>query len=256
MPTKLNDEPSSWIKQQKEYYQTFPHAHLQFHPESVYAENIADEVLKHTGLSAGKKLLEVGCGSGRFTLHLIRKGLSLTALDLSAEQLDNLRQASRQFGLKTDPLVVQTGDLSTAAELFKGQEFDGIIGFFILHHLEDIRSGLQSLRQILRNGGAMIFIEPNRLNPLFLAQLFFCKDMTWRGEKGTFRHGVSGYRRCFEDSGYTEIGVEKFGFFPPQILDKFPLMLRIEKWLEKVPFVKIFLPFLLITAKKTLQTGA
>jgi 2-polyprenyl-3-methyl-5-hydroxy-6-metoxy-1,4-benzoquinol methylase len=256
MPTKLKGEPSSWIKRQKEYYQAFPHAHLQFHPESVYAENIADEVLKHPGLSTGKKFLEVGCGSGRFTLHLIRKGLSLTVLDLSAEQVDNLRQASRQLGLKTELLAVQIGDLSTASELFKGQEFDAIIGFFILHHLEDIRTSLQSLRGILRNGGAMIFVEPNRLNPLFAAQIFFCKDMTWRGEKGTFRYGASGYRHCFEDSGFTEIEIRKFGFFPPQILDKFPLMLGIEKRLESVFFMKIFLPFLLISAKKNLQTGA
>lgn len=256
MPTKLNDNASSWLNQQKEYYRRLPHAHLQFHAESVYARNIADEVLKHIGLSKGKKLLEVGCGSGRFTLHLIRTGLSLTALDLSAEQLNNLTDASRHLELKADPLVAQTGDISRAAELFEGQEFDGIIGFFILHHLEDIRSSVQALHPILGNGGAVIFIEPNRLNPLFLAQIFFCKDMTWRGEKGTFRYGVRGYRRCFEDSGYTEFGIRKFGFFPPQILDKFPLMLRIEKWLEKVPFLRIFLPFLLITAKKTFQTGA
>jgi 2-polyprenyl-3-methyl-5-hydroxy-6-metoxy-1,4-benzoquinol methylase len=256
MPTKLKGEPSSWIKRQKEYYRAFQHAHLQFDPESVYAENIADEVLKHAGLGAGKKLLEVGCGSGRFTLHLIRKGLSLTVLDLSAVQLDNLSEASRQLGLEAELLVMQTGDLSTASELFKGQEFDGIIGFFILHHLEDIRTGLQSLRGVLRNGGAMIFVEPNRLNPLFLAQIFFCKDMTWRGEKETFRYGVSGYRRCFADSGFTAITVRKFGFFPPQILDKFPLMLRIEKWLENVPFIRIFLPFMLISAKKNLQPGA
>ena len=256
MPKNLNSEPSSWIKQQKEYYQALPHAHLQFHPESVYAENIVDEVLKHTGLSPDKKLLEVGCGSGRFTLHLVRKGLSLTGLDLSAEQLNNLRQAAEQLGLKTDLLAVQTGEISAAAELFKGQEFDGVTGFFVLHHLEDIWSGLKSLRRTVRTGGVIVFIEPNRLNPLFLAQIFFCKDMTWRGEKGTFRYGVSGYRRCFEESGYTEIEIRKFGFFPPQILDNFPFMLRIEKWLETVPFVKIFLPFLLISAKKTVRPGA
>lgn len=256
MPKKLNDERSSWINQQKEYYRAFPHAHLQFRPESVYAENLVDQVLKHTGLTADAKILEVGCGSGRFTLHLVRKGLTLTALDLSAEQLNQLRRTAEQRGLNPDLLTVRTGEISTAAELFKGQEFDGIIGFFILHHLEDIRSEIKYLRETLRTGGAVIFIEPNRLNPLFLAQIFFCKDMTWRGEKGTFRYGVSGYRRCFEDCGYTDIQIRKFGFFPPQILDRFPFMLRIEKWLEKLPCVKIFLPFLLIKAKKTGRPGS
>jgi hypothetical protein len=112
------------------------------------------------------------------------------------------------------------------------------------------------LRRSLKTGGAIIFVEPNRLNPLFLAQILFCKDMTWKGEKGTFRYGAAGYRRCLENCGYTAIVINKFGFFPPQILDNFPFMLKIEKWIEKIPLVKIFLPFLLISAKKTPQAGA
>jgi 2-polyprenyl-3-methyl-5-hydroxy-6-metoxy-1,4-benzoquinol methylase len=255
MPTKPNNEPSSWVKRQQEYYQAFPHAHLQFHPKSLYARNIVDEVLKRSGLNADKKLLEVGCGSGRFTLHLIRKGLSVTGLDLSAEQLNNLKQAAEQLVFPADRLAVQTGEISATDALFREQEFDGVTGFFILHHLEDIQSDLKSLRRSLKTGGAIIFVEPNRLNPLFLAQILFCKDMTWKGEKGTFRYGAVGYRRCLENCGYTEIVIKKFGFFPPQILDNFPFMLKIEKWLEKIPFVKIFLPFLLIRAKRTVQAG-
>jgi 2-polyprenyl-3-methyl-5-hydroxy-6-metoxy-1,4-benzoquinol methylase len=252
----MPNKPSSWIKRQQDYYQAFPHAHLQFHPASVYAANIVDEVLKQAGLNTKKKILEVGCGSGRFTLHLVRKGLSVTGLDLSAEQLQNLKEAAKQLELNMELLGVQTGEISACDVLFGKEEFDRIMGFFILHHLEDVGSDLQCLRRALQAGGAITFVEPNRLNPLFLAQIFFCKDMTWTGEKGTFRYGVSGYRRCLEDAGYTEIEIKKFGFFPPQVLDNFPFMLSAEKWLEKIPLLKIFLPFLLISAKKTSPAGA
>lgn len=245
-----NSQPSSWAEQQKQFYRASPHAHLQFNPESFYAQNIVNEVLELTGLNTATKILEVGCGSGRFTLHLVRKGLCVSALDSSVDMLDNLRRVVQELALNPDQLLLRSGDVSEAEALFKRQQFDSIIGFFFLHHLGDIRSGLKSLSRILRTGGKMIFIEPNRLNPLFLAQIFFCQDMTWKGEKGTFRYGLSGYRHCFEDCGYTEIEIRKFGFFPPQILDKLPSMLQVEKWLEKVPLVKIFLPFLLISAKK------
>lgn len=252
----MNRGPSSWAEQQKQFYRAFPHAHLQFNPESIYAKNIVDKVLDLTGLSTARKILEVGCGPGRFTLHLVHKGLCLTALDFSEELLNHLRQVTHQVTLKPDHLVLRSGDIYKTEGLFNREEFDGIIGFFFLHHLEDIRLGLKSLSRILKKGGEVIFVEPNRLNPLFLAQIFLCKDMTWKAEKGTFRHGVSDYRQCFEDCGYTEFEIEKFGFFPPQLLDKFPMMLRIEKRLEKFPFVKILLPFLLIRAKKPLQVWA
>lgn len=245
-------ELSSWAERQKEFYRVFPHAHLQFNPESIYAQNIVNELFKHANLTPGKRILEVGCGSGRFTLHLTYKGLNLTALDFSEEQLNKLRKTSQQLGLNADQLSIQTGDITTSTNPFEGDLFDCILGFFFLHHLEDIRSSLKSLNRMLKNGGEVIFIEPNRLNPLFFAQIFFCKDMTWRDEKGTFRYGAQGYTSCLEDSGYCEIKIRKFGFFPPQILDKFPSMLRIEKRLEKFPLVKIFLPFLLIRAKKSL----
>lgn len=249
---KLDSEPASWAEQQKEFYRALPHAHLQFNPESVYAKNIVNEVLARTGLRSAKNILEVGCGSGRFTLHLVRKGLHLTALDFSEEQLNNLTQAAQQLVLEPDQLLLRSGDISEAEKLFKRQQFDSIIGFFFLHHLENIPAALKSLGRILRKGGEVIFVEPNRLNILFLAQIFLCKDMTWKAEKGTFRCGVLRYRHCLEDSGYTATEITKFGFFPPQLLDKFPLMLQIEKWIEKVPLTKIFLPFLLIRGKKSL----
>jgi len=248
-----NGEAVSWSEEQKRFYKAFPHAHLEFTPDSLYAQNIVSVVLARTGLRPDKNILEVGCGLGRFTLHLVQNGLRITALDFSEELLEKLEQVARHLGLEANQLRVQAGDISTSTALFNGEEFDSIIGILFLHHLEDLRSGLKSLHRILKSGGDVIFVELNRLNLLFLAQIFLCQDMTWRGEKGTFRYGVSGYHQGFRDSGYTEVEIGKFGFFPPQIVDKFPLVLPIEKRLEKVPFVKPFLPFLFIRAKKPLE---
>ena len=208
------------------------------------------QVLTRTGLANAKTILEVGSGSGRFTFHLIRKGLRLTAFDFSEEMLTCLSQAAQRQALNHGQLLVKSGDITKAGELFGVEQFDTIIGFFLLHHLEDARLALKALRGILKKGGELIFIEPNRLNPLFLAQVFFFRDMTWQGEKGTFRHGAWDYRDCMEEAGYTNVEIRKFGFFPPQILDKFSITLKLEKQLEKVPLVKVFLPFLLITARK------
>lgn len=240
---------ASWGENQKEFYREYPHAHLKFNPASTYAQNIVGQVLKYADLGPDKKFLEVGCGSGRFTLHLVRRGIKVTAMDLSLEMLDRLSAAAEQLTI-CNGLDLRSGDVSEVARFFGVGEFDNIVGFFFLHHLENIRSALEALDRVLKRGGSMIFVEPNRLNPFFLAQILLCPDMTWRAEKGTFRYGVAGYRRCFEEAGFNVVTIRKFGFFPPQILDRLPISLGLEKWLERLPLVKAFLPFLLVEARK------
>ena len=146
-------EGGSWAEEQKRFYKAFPHAHLDYNPDSLYAQNIVNEVLARTEMSPDKKVLEVGCGSGRFTLHLVQKGLSITALDFSEELLDKLEQMSRHLGLEANQLRVQAGDIAASTQLFNGEVFDSIIGMFFLHHLEDLKSGLKSLHGILKGGG-------------------------------------------------------------------------------------------------------
>jgi len=217
-----NGEAVSWSEEQKRFYKAFPPAHLEFTPDSLYAQNIVSVVLARTGLSPDKNILEVGCGSGRFTLHLVQNGLRITALDFSEELLEKLEQVARHLGLEANQLRVQAGDISTSTELFNGEEFDSIIGILFLHHLEDLRSGLKSLHRILKSGGDVIFVELNRLNLLFLAQIFLCQDMTWRGEKGTFRYGVSATTKASGTLAILRMRLGNSGFSRPRSLTNFP----------------------------------
>jgi ubiquinone/menaquinone biosynthesis C-methylase UbiE len=48
----------------------------------------------------GKKLLELGCGTGNMTLKLKEKGMDITAVDLSEEMLNNAKQKALKKRLK------------------------------------------------------------------------------------------------------------------------------------------------------------
>lgn len=50
-----------------------------------YPPAIVDELLSLTGLTSGSAVLEVGCGTGQLTVPLARRGLAVTAVELSAD---------------------------------------------------------------------------------------------------------------------------------------------------------------------------
>lgn len=52
-----------------------------------YPDMIVEHMLETAQLSAGSRVLEVGCGTGQLTSQLAGRGLQITALDIGAEML-------------------------------------------------------------------------------------------------------------------------------------------------------------------------
>jgi 2-polyprenyl-3-methyl-5-hydroxy-6-metoxy-1,4-benzoquinol methylase len=119
------------------------------------------------GLAPGMSVLEIGCGTGIFTRHLIGLGVDLTAIDISPELI-----LQAQKGIDDRNAVrFQVGRF----ENFDSSEmFDAIIGSSVLHHL-DLTSALPQMRKLLKPGGRFCFTEPNMLNP----QIALQKNIPW-----------------------------------------------------------------------------
>jgi SAM-dependent methyltransferase len=116
----------------------------------------------------GARVLELGCGSGDYTVMLARRGAQVTCIDISAAAGDFVRAraaANRVAGSVTF--------LRMAAEAlaFSPASFDLVVGFGVLHHI-DIEVAAPELRRVLRPGGRAIFREPLGTNPL----LAFARD--------------------------------------------------------------------------------
>jgi len=85
--------PSTW--------EAFFDAHAPVYEENVFTKNTIREVdflVAELSLGAGASVLDVGCGTGRHSIELARRGYAVTGLDLSAEMLAqasaNARRAS------------------------------------------------------------------------------------------------------------------------------------------------------------------
>jgi ubiquinone/menaquinone biosynthesis C-methylase UbiE len=125
-------------------------------------------VLREAGIGPGTRVLELGCGSGGFTLSLLAAGAEVTALDLSPEMIDVARRRIAQFGEGC------TAELVTAAVErmpLEAGRFDVVVGRFILHHL-DISAAAPAIAQVLRAGGRAVFGENSARNQV----LMFARD--------------------------------------------------------------------------------
>jgi SAM-dependent methyltransferase len=205
--------------------------------DSLYLRRHVDELMRFGLVSPGQKVLEIGCGMGRYTLILAARGVDVEGMDLSPELLAHFR--SFQNGRFQVPLHL--GDVLDLPPALHGR-FDAVIGFFVLHHLHDVPRCLESLRRALRPGGRMAFVEPNPYNGLYYIQMMLKPRMTWQGDKGMLDMRRAPLFRAMERAGLGDLAMMRFGFFPPFLADR-RWGARLESIIERAPVWKVCLPF-------------
>jgi ubiquinone/menaquinone biosynthesis C-methylase UbiE len=107
-----------------------------------------------------RRALEIGAGTGYFTLNLLRAGVidEAVATDISAGMLDTLSGSARQLGVE-----VGTRRCSADALPFDDSSFDLVFGHAVLHHLPDLDAAFSEMRRVLRPGGSIAFCgEPSQ----------------------------------------------------------------------------------------------
>jgi ubiquinone/menaquinone biosynthesis C-methylase UbiE len=103
--------------------------------------------------------LEIGAGTGYFSLNLLRAGIlgEAVATDISPGMLAELEGSARRLGL-----AVTTAPCEAAELPFEDDSFDLVFGHAVLHHLPDLDRAFGEFRRVLRPGGAVAFCgEPS-----------------------------------------------------------------------------------------------
>lgn len=106
------------------------------------------------------RMLEIGAGTGYFTLNLLRQGLvdEATAIDISRGMLDALDATAARLGL-----AVTTVAADAEALPFPDESFDLVLGHAVLHHIPDLPTALAEFARVLGPGGTLAFMgEPSR----------------------------------------------------------------------------------------------
>lgn len=137
------------------------------------AQRLADQAdslsaLLHAGTTypAGSRVLEVGCGVGAQTLHLVTASpaAQLVAVDISADSLGKAkaRMARRAPNASVSWYRPDLNDLP-----FADASFDHLFVCFVLEHLADPMHTLTRLRRGLRPGGGITVIEGDHGSAFF-----------------------------------------------------------------------------------------
>lgn len=212
--------------------------------DSPYLRRHVDAAVRALELREGERVVEVGCGMGRYTFLLAERGLRLEGLDLSPVLLERLaRHDGGRYGI---PL--HAADLQNLSDDLAGR-FDAVVGFFMLHHIKDLAGCFAGVARLLRPGGRAVFIEPNPLNPLYYVQIAISPGMTWAGDRGIVDMRPGAIARAMRAGGLVAPRTTRFGFLPPFLANQ-PWGARLERGLERVPPLRPVSAFQLFQAAK------
>ena len=102
---------------------------------------------------AGKRLLDVGCGSGYFAREMARRGARVTGVDISPRMIEHARAAE-----EATPLGVEyhAADAAEIASLFPAQSFDMATSCVALQDMPDVAAVLRAVHVVLRPGGRFV----------------------------------------------------------------------------------------------------
>lgn len=130
----------------------------------VPLSTLDSSVLEQIEVRPGARVLDLGCGSGDLTLHLLERGAHVTALDLSPGMI---RLAERRVAIHGSGATATFVAAPVEQTGLPDEHFDVVVGRFILHHL-DARLASREIARILRPGGVAVFAENSGRNRLLM----------------------------------------------------------------------------------------
>ena len=197
--------------------------------KKLNSDNVLIELFKRAKINLnvikGKKVLDMGCGSGRFTNALAKLGCkSVVGLDLGEHGL----MVGKEFAKKNNIKNVKFIKGSVLKLPFKNNSFDFIFCKGVLHHTGNLFKGMYEMKRVLKNncfafiylyGSGGIFWDTRKMMRKVISQIPI--DYTIEVLRNI---GMPSRRTIFVDSWYVPI---------EQHVNKNSL----EKWLAKNNFL-------------------
>ncbi|MBI3694866.1 MAG: class I SAM-dependent methyltransferase [Acidobacteria bacterium] len=120
------------------------------HPWFQARAKMAVAVLKQMHLLAPARVLDAGCGWGLTLAALEKNGYHAAGLDISRRSLERLDRPDRQL-IEAD----LTQPLPTGTPVY-----DAVLALDVIEHLDDDRTAVTRLAQLVRPGGALVVSVP------------------------------------------------------------------------------------------------
>ncbi len=186
-----------------------------------FMKTVCDLVCQYTGLPAawfpGKRVLDAGCGNGRFSWALAKLGADVTSFDLSTHGVANLQRLANEANLP-----IHAFQHNVLKPLPLNAAFDLVWSFGVLHHTGNTFLGFQNIHPFVAPDGLlflMLYGEPRLSESDDFAELNFYERL----------------RRKTQNLDYAE---------KIKVLERDPEVDDIHGWFDAVsPFINDFYSF-------------
>ncbi len=183
----------------------------------LYSEQRSESIriiLKREGI---KSVLDVGCGTGKVDIHLVKHGFNVTGIDVSSKLIHIAWKKAKEFDSDADFKLIRLQALQT-------KKFDCVLFAGVLEHLINDEEMMFEARRFLKPNGKIVIEVP-------------CHDFLYnkrdRNIGHVIRYSKRILRRRLKNQGYKNIKIFYYNFLV--LLGTFYLKVR---GLEEFPYRK------------------
>lgn len=149
--------------------------------------------------TAGRKYIDIGCGTGNYLRALTDMGANFTGIEPSNIMIEKARANN-----PTATILLGSAENIPVMD----NSFDGGMGTFTVHHWDDIAKGFSEIYRVLKPGAQFVLLSftPQQVLNYWLSH-YFPKTMQRSSEVVL---SIEEMTSMFEDCGFTNITTEKY----------------------------------------------
>jgi len=126
---------------------------------------LAGRLIQLLNAVPGKQYLDIGCGTGNYTIALADEGLNFTGVEPSEEMLKEARSRSHNIKwLNGNAARIPAAD----------NAFDGVMATLTIHHWDDLQKAITEIYRVTKPGGTLVLFTatPQQMKGYWLNHYF------------------------------------------------------------------------------------
>ncbi|QOY34406.1 class I SAM-dependent methyltransferase [Anaerobacillus isosaccharinicus] len=194
-----------------------------------WLSSVHKQLKEATGIWKEKKVLDVGCGTGRFLLRGVKEASHVVGIDLSSEMIKACKQTFTSHEVDEKATFV-VGDAYKLP--FEDDEFDIAVSTCVLFLLPEPMIAMEEMIRVIKEDGMIAMLNPSlKMNQE--EALRYCND-----------HGLTDFEQKTLLQ-WSTISTSRHTFSTDQLIDYFT-----ESGAEKVTNIKVLNDLAIITIAK------
>jgi len=152
----------------------------------------SEEILNTVDLKPTFVAVDLGCGSGFFTVPLSQRVQKVYAIDVQEKMLEFLRKKIRKLKItNVEPLLSKSNEIPLGDE-----SVDFLVSINTLHEFDDKETMIEEMKRVLKRGGIVLIVD-------------FKKKDTGFGPPVAVRVSKKQAKNLFEKKGFTILKMQE-----------------------------------------------